>query len=211
MKKIFLLLIVSISFISCGENPEYGNPEYEIVVDTPSSDQTISSPLSISGKATGSWFFEGSFPVQLVDLNDEIIASGLVYSKSEWTTPDLVEFEGSLEFFTDQNSGMLIFRNDNPSGLPENEVTHSVPVKFMEIDQKGLVENYIRENISSLNPSEPILGGSWYVLDIEFGSENTVKVYCEDGHIQSTFTANYIVDEDGKAALTDIVEVPAEL
>ena len=203
MRKVFLLLFLPLLLFACGESDKD-----EIVVDTPSPDQTVSSPLFISGEATGSWFFEGSFPVQLVDLDGEIISSGIVQAKSEWTTPDFVEFEGSLDFYTDHDSGILIFKNDNPSGLPENEVTYSVPVKFQKLDQKELVENYIRENISHLNPSEPVLGGSWYVLNVEFLPENIVKVSCEDGHIQSIFTANYTVDEEGKAVLNNITEVP---
>lgn len=202
MKKI-LFFIIPLLFVSCG-----GNSQYEIIVDTPLPDQGISSPLLISGKATGSWFFEASFPVQLVDSGGELISSAIMQAKSEWMTSDLVPFEGSLSFYTDSEVGELIFRNDNPSGLPENEVTYSFPLKFIAQDQEKLVGNYIRENISELNPSEPVLGGSWYVLDMEFLPEKTVKVYCEDGHIQNNFTADYSVSGDGNVVLSNIVEIP---
>lgn len=207
MKKVFLFFILPILFVSCGVgNESRVDIRDDIIINSPQSDQIVSSPLFISGKAVGSWFFEASFPVQLVDLNGEIISSGIVQAKSDWMTSDFVDFEGTLDFYTDSETGELIFKNDNPSGLPEKEITYSVPVKFAVQDQEKLVENYIRENISELNPAAPVLGGSWYVLDMEFLSENTVKVKCEDGHIQNSFTANYSVKGDGSVGLSGIVE-----
>ncbi len=90
----------------------------------------------------------------------------------------------------------MLFKNDNPSGLAENEVSFEVPVRF-GVDEKVLVEDYIRANIGDLNPTAPVLGGSWYVLTVEFLADNQVKVVAEDGHIQSEFTAKYFVDGKG--------------
>lgn len=69
------------------------------------------------------------------------------------------------------------------------------------------VEAYIRENISMLNPLEAILGGTWYVTSVDFGGENNVKVYSEDGHIMSIFKAKYIVDENNKISLIEITDI----
>ncbi|HAH04101.1 TPA: hypothetical protein DCL28_00895, partial [Candidatus Komeilibacteria bacterium] len=43
----------------------------------PRPNQKISSPLTISGRARGSWFFEASFPVKLTDASGQIISQGL--------------------------------------------------------------------------------------------------------------------------------------
>jgi hypothetical protein len=51
-----------------------------------------------------------------------------------------------------------------------------------------LVGNYIRDNISSLSPEKEVLGGNFYVTEIEFISENKAKVSYEDGH--NAFTAD---------------------
>ncbi len=181
------------------------NDKQEIILDLPSPNQSISSPLLVSGKAIGPWFFEADFPMQLVDSDGEIISSGIAHAKSEWMTTNLVEFEGTLNFYTEKEFGKLVLKKDNPSGLPENDKSYSVPVKFQEANQEDFIENYIRENISQLNPTSPVLGGTWYVLDIEFSTENTVKVYCEDGHIQSIFTANYFINKDNEIVFSNIL------
>lgn len=53
------------------------------------------------------------------------------------------------------------------------------------LDDQVLVEKYLRENIKTLAPEEPVLGGSWYVLSVEIDtSKKTGVVVYEDGHIQ---------------------------
>ena len=36
-----------------------------IIVDQPQAQALVSSPLTVSGQATGSWFFEASFPLRI--------------------------------------------------------------------------------------------------------------------------------------------------
>lgn len=45
------------------------------------------------------------------------------------------------------------------------------------------VENYIKENISTLSPEEAVLGGTFYVTDINFIDEHSALISYEDGHI----------------------------
>jgi hypothetical protein len=103
-----------------------------ILVDFPQPNQTIQSPLTITGKARGSWFFEASFPVVLVNWDGLIIAQGTAQAKSDWTTTDFVPFEAKLTFTIDKkaysNKGTLILKKDNPSGLPKNDDALEIPV-----------------------------------------------------------------------------------
>jgi hypothetical protein len=111
-----------------------------IIVDSPKPNEIIKSPLIIKGKAKGNWFFEATFPVVLVDWDGKIISEGYVQAKGDWMTNNFVEFEGKLEFKnpafsnTDINHfshrGTLILKNDNPSGLPENQLSFEIPVIF---------------------------------------------------------------------------------
>ena len=88
------------------------------------------SPLIITGKARGPWYFEATFPVILVDWDGKIIAEHYAQAQGEWMTADFVPFEAKLEFespvFPDADTthfsrrGLLILRKDNPSGLPEH-------------------------------------------------------------------------------------------
>jgi len=101
---------------------------------SPKPKQAIASPLKISGKARGTWFFEGDFPVILVDWDGRIIAESIAQAKSDWMTQDFVEFEATLEFEKPDtqvsNRGALILQKDNPSGLPQNDDALEIPIKF---------------------------------------------------------------------------------
>jgi|WetSurMetagenome_2_1015567.scaffolds.fasta_scaffold181463_1 hypothetical protein len=108
----------------------------EISIDSPESNSVISSPLEISGTAKSSWFFEGSFPIKLINDKGEIIAAGNANAKADWTASGSVPFEAELEFTAPTSTlGMLIFASDNNSGLSENEKEFGVPVKFNDTKQ----------------------------------------------------------------------------
>jgi hypothetical protein len=60
---------------------------------------------------------------------------------------------------------------------------------------KELVENYIKDNISSLSPEEAVLGGTFYVTGIRFLGDDNCLVDYEDGHIAFTALANFQISE----------------
>ena len=103
-----------------------------IRVDFPRPNQTIQSPLTVKGKARGSWFFEASFPVILTDWDGRIIAEGIATAQGDWMTSEFVPFEAVIPFVKDPNAysnrGALILRKDNPSGLPEHDDAFEIPV-----------------------------------------------------------------------------------
>lgn len=101
-----------------------------ITISNPRPNQTIQSPLKISGKARGTWFFEGSFPIKLLDDTGKLIAESHAEAQGEWMTEEFVQYEATLEFETQSNKGALILEKDNPSGLPENADQLKIPVKF---------------------------------------------------------------------------------
>jgi hypothetical protein len=106
-------------------------PSGDLALDQPHSGQTIESPLTLTGQARGSWFFEGQFSVRLLDGVGTEISTGPVTAQGEWTTENFVPFVGALSFSTPQtDDGTLLLEKDNPSGLPENDRTITVPVKF---------------------------------------------------------------------------------
>jgi hypothetical protein len=102
-----------------------------IRVDFPLTDQKISSPLDIEGKARGFWYFEKVFPVMLADSRGSIIARGLATAQADWMTEDFVPFKAKLEFEPDYGkSGTLIIRNNNPSDLINNNREKRIPILF---------------------------------------------------------------------------------
>jgi hypothetical protein len=102
-----------------------------IVVESPRAGEEIASPLFISGKARGYWFFEASFPIELVDENNQVISQAIAQAKGEWTTEEFVPFEAMLNFSNPKRDrGFLVFKKDNPSGLKEHDDELRVPVVF---------------------------------------------------------------------------------
>lgn len=103
----------------------------DFVVLDPISNAVIHSPVTIRGKAKGSWFFEGSFPVELYDAENNKIARGTAQSEGNWMTQKFVPFSVTLDFAGPRSrNGKLVFRKDNPSGLKENEASVVLPVRF---------------------------------------------------------------------------------
>ncbi|PIX62245.1 hypothetical protein CO057_03070 [Candidatus Uhrbacteria bacterium CG_4_9_14_0_2_um_filter_41_50] len=107
----------------------------DIIVDLPLAGDTITSPLTINGKARGSWFFEASAPVMVVNWDGLIIGEGYIQTTSDWMTADFVDFTGEITFTnpTYQNNGVIILKNDNPSGLPENDKALEIPIYFAQL------------------------------------------------------------------------------
>jgi len=102
-----------------------------IRINRPQPNETIKSPLEIKGEARGYWFFEGDFPVKLLDENGQELGMAIAQAQSDWMTEDFVSFEASLEFQTPAtNRGVLILEKDNPSGLPEHADELRIPIKF---------------------------------------------------------------------------------
>jgi hypothetical protein len=106
--------------------------EDTITVITPLPNTVISSPLHIEGEARGPWFFEASFPVVLVDWDGKIIAQIPAQARSDWMTNDFVPFSADVTFTVPPygDTGALILRRDNPSGLPQNDQALEIPVRF---------------------------------------------------------------------------------
>ncbi|OGE88281.1 MAG: hypothetical protein A3J07_00615 [Candidatus Doudnabacteria bacterium RIFCSPLOWO2_02_FULL_49_13] len=115
------------------------NQEPEVVVDLPEYGALVTSPLSVSGSARGSWFFEANIPVTLKDQNGLVLAQkgfsaggGSAFGgQVNWMTEDYVPFSGTLEFATPTTDfGVLIINKDNPSGDPQFDAAFAVPVRF---------------------------------------------------------------------------------
>ena len=101
-------------------------------VDTPLANDAISSPIGIEGKVTGGgWFFEASFPIQILDGDGKVIGGGATQALDDWMSTGTVRFSASINFTSPHyTTGTILFMNDNPSGLPKNQKTLSLPVKF---------------------------------------------------------------------------------
>jgi len=79
----------------------------------------------------GNWYFEASFPVMIFDANGEKLGVVPAQAKGDWMTTEFVPFEATLTFDKPTTAtGTLVLLKDNPSGLPENDNSISIPVSF---------------------------------------------------------------------------------
>lgn len=99
-----------------------------IQVTTPAPGVTLPSTFTVTGKAVGGWYFEASFPYEVQDANGKKIAEGPVQAQGDWMTPEFVPFTLQITVPNYKGKAALILHNDNPSGLPENAASISIPV-----------------------------------------------------------------------------------
>src|SRR3989338_6588928 len=91
--------------------------------------------VTVTGKARGNWFFEASFPVELLNETGDVLAIGIAQAYGEWMTTDYVPFQASVKFKATiaqtGSIGALVLRKDNPSGEPAYDDAFTVPVRFV--------------------------------------------------------------------------------
>lgn len=108
----------------------------KIIIFSPKPNEEVSSPIEVGGRARGIWFFEGSFPAQVYDSNNKLLGSAPVQfistkENDTWMTTEFVNFQGKVEFSQPTTeTGYILFKKDNPSGLPEHDESFEMPVKF---------------------------------------------------------------------------------
>ncbi|MDD5251521.1 MAG: Gmad2 immunoglobulin-like domain-containing protein [Patescibacteria group bacterium] len=103
----------------------------KIFVTSPQTDAVVGSPLTVVGEARGTWYFEASFPVKLLDANGQLLAAVPAQAQSDWMTENFVPFKAELTFEAPTTAtGTLVLEKDNPSGLPQNADELRIPVRF---------------------------------------------------------------------------------
>jgi len=91
--------------------------------------QEINSPLVVEGKAKGSWFFEGSLQIKILDENGNVLGSSYGQAQGDWMTEDFVAFKGTIAYESKTGGkGFLVVANDNPSGLAEYNKEIKIPI-----------------------------------------------------------------------------------
>lgn len=65
------------------------------------------------------------------------------------------------------------------------------------LNDKIIVEKYIRDNIKTIVPEKPVLGGSWYLTLININTfAKTGTMEYEDGHIQGKASFEYVRNDN---------------
>lgn len=125
MKKLFYLAILVVILVLVFRSTD----DSKIVVTFPKKSAEVSSPIELSGKARGPWYFEASAPVKLIDADGNLLAQSYVTAQGEWMTEEFVDFKGTLSYESEyKGEASLVFMKDNPSGDPIRDESFVVPV-----------------------------------------------------------------------------------
>ncbi len=103
-----------------------------IQVTAPVINSILTSPLTITGRARGPWYFEASFPIELKVSNGTVIAKTVAQAQGNWMTANWVSFTATLSYPPQPtgSTGSLVLKKDNPSGEPQNDMSLVIPVQF---------------------------------------------------------------------------------
>lgn len=162
-----------------------------LVITTPTGHEPVTSPLHIAGLATGPWYFEAIFPVTITDAEHRSLGQHFVTATEDWQSPEpaegmsesLVPLTAELEFAKPKTkTGYLVFKNANPSGLPENERTFEMPLTF----EADTIPVKVFFNNSKLDPA--------FLCDKVFPTVRTIPWTAGIGH----------------AAITELLKGPTE-
>lgn len=117
--------------ISKEESAHIKSKEDLIVLNKPKPNSRISSPIKLEGKARGGWYFEASFPIKIVDEQENLLGENSAQAQGEWMTEKFVPFQSEISFDKpNTKEGKIILEKANPSGLEKNADELRIPIKF---------------------------------------------------------------------------------
>ena len=132
---IFLLILIPTNRKLVSPTPPLEKITYKnaspdlITVETPYSGAVTGKEFTVTGKARGTWYFEASFPLQILDKNGKVLVAIPAQAQSDWMTENFVPFKATIKVpSTYIGPATLVLRKDNPSGLPEHEASISFPI-----------------------------------------------------------------------------------
>lgn len=107
----------------------YQNASADLLrVELPFPGAVTGKEFAVIGEARGNWFFEASFPIEVLDKDGKVLAVAVAQAESEWMTTDFVPFKANIKVPESYiGPATLVLRKDNPSGLPEHDASLSFP------------------------------------------------------------------------------------
>lgn len=102
-----------------------------IQVELPYPGAVVGKEFSVIGVARGNWFFEGSFPVEVLDKEGKVLTTSIASPRNgeDWMTTELVNFKADIKIPQSYiGPATLVLKKDNPSGLSEHDASASFPI-----------------------------------------------------------------------------------
>jgi hypothetical protein len=142
---LFVIILVLSGFLMLPVKKESGIEIFDM-----EKNQKISSPLIIEGRIKGmGWTgFEGQTgTVKLQDSTGKVLGQTYLKATTDWMAPE-VYFKADLSFVSDiEQKGILIFHNENASGMPEKDREFVLPVKILKSQPENVtIKVYFSNN-----------------------------------------------------------------
>lgn len=99
-----------------------------VIVSSPKPNSSVAKTFTVTGEAPGNWYFEASFPVQVLDAENNKLVGVPAQAQGDWMTTAQVPFSVTVTVDNYTGPATLVLQKDNPSGLPENEDSLSIPI-----------------------------------------------------------------------------------
>jgi hypothetical protein len=112
----------------------------EMYLDNISPNDFVEMGSEINGRITGTWYFEGEFPIRVMDSNGEILDTLIAVAQEEWMTEDLVPFSFVLDVNIQADRDVILrFERNNPTGLEEHDDSLEVPITILVSEEQIVV------------------------------------------------------------------------
>jgi hypothetical protein len=165
-----------------------------ITIIYPQANEPVTSPLIITGRAIGQWFFEAQFNAELYDSDGVMLGTSILTAEGEWMTEDFVPFQGTMEFANPKSAtGTLRFLSANPSGLPEHQKTYDVLVSFSGAETRSVLLFYYNPEIDKDEKGNIMCSENGLVairraiVESEFPIKDTLELLLEGSENLSDF------------------------
>lgn len=148
-----------------------------IILDNIKSGDTVDMGFEVEGSVVGDWFFEGVFPVRVINQEGEIMDSLSAEALEEWTTEEAVPFSFKIETDLDEESIVVLkFEKSNPSGLEENSDSAEITITLKPLKIYEEVETMKVKVFFSSSKLNPELVDCSLVFPVQREVEETVAV-----------------------------------
>jgi hypothetical protein len=91
---------------------------------------TEGEKILISWKASGWWYFEANFPIEVIS-DDRTLIYSYATAQWDWMTSELVSFTSEIDihWIPIETSTYIVFKKANPSWLPEYNFEKKIKIQ----------------------------------------------------------------------------------
>src|SRR3989344_7044338 len=105
-----------------------GSLSERVMLLTPIPGATVERVFAVAGEAPGGWYFDASFPINVVSAEGKMLAELPAQAQSDWMTPEQVPFKALVDVGEYSGPAILILKRDNPSDMREHDASVSIPI-----------------------------------------------------------------------------------